>query len=359
MTLTVQAMAKGIKMEKTRRKKSSCLKLDQLLILIALVSMCMNVLLICRHDDEMKQQGPDTSKTGEGIFTGNMPLDVANNQPSIINDSVNKAANDSNLAGDTCSSHSDRIHIVVVSDREQSDFPLKGLINSILNFTSIPVTVNVVTSKDNIPFLDNLNTTSYFTTKYHNSTTTLQLSQQLMRESGFKTLHYSAKYGMQKLFLNNLRLPPETRKFLVLDDDITFFTDIAPLWQTIMSSPHKISLYCPEDVNRVNHYFTNKRAPDNGHSTRYCNSGMFALPVRSNFTQLAIEATHKMVNQYDFSYSVADQDIVNRMLAENNSDYEFIPCNWACDCNSWYVCVTFQHGFSVILFFSFFNSILQ
>ena len=229
-----------------------------------------------------------------------------------------------------------RIHIAIVSDREKSDYPLRALINSILNFTSTPVTVNIVT-KNRIPFMDMLNTTSYFSVHYHDSTHLFKSSQKLVKETGFKTLHYSAKFGMQKLFLNELQFETTAQKIIVLDDDITFFTDITPLWDKMMENPRNISLYCPEDMKRVNRYFVNKNATDNGHSLRYCNSGLMGIPKVSNFTNLAIEATQKMTKQYDFSYSVADQDIVNRMLAENNNGFEFIPCQWACDVNSWYV----------------------
>lgn len=41
--------------------------------------------------------------------------------------------------------------------------------------------------------------------------------------------HYSGIYGLMKLTLTKA-LPPDLRKVIVLDTDITFATDIAELW---------------------------------------------------------------------------------------------------------------------------------
>jgi hypothetical protein len=234
-----------------------------------------------------------------------------------------------------------RIHLTVVSDRKRSDYPLKALINSILNYTTSPVTLNIVT-KNNIPFLDELNST-YFRIHYHHPMYLLEASRQLIKETGFRSVHYSADFAMQKLFLNQLQYSKEdhAEKVLVLDDDFTFFTDMTPLWDSIIENPNNISLYCPEDKERVQRYFnfTGKRAPNNGDPFRYCNSGIMGVPIAiqsqsSNFTHHAVEATRRMTKEYDFSYSVADQDIVNRMLAEDKNGFEFIPCQWGCDVNS-------------------------
>ena len=116
--------------------------------------------------------------------------------------------------------------------------------------------------------------------------------------------------------------------------------------------PNHISLYCPKDSKRVNRYFISKHAPDNGHPTRYCNSGIMGLPIHNNsFVDMAVNAMFHMVKQYDFVYSVADQDVVNRMVGENYNNgggdddddnnydddtvFDFISCQWACDVNSW------------------------
>ena len=116
---------------------------------------------------------------------------------------------------------------------------------------------------------------------------------------------------------------------------------MSPLWDIISANPNNISLYCPQDKDRVLHYFTSKNAPNNG-DMRYCNSGMIGIPLenesrQSNFTHHAIHAMRRMTREYDLSYAVADQDVVNRMYAEDKQNYELIPCRWGCDVNSWYV----------------------
>ena len=235
-----------------------------------------------------------------------------------------------------------RIHLVVISDRKKSDYPLKALVNSILNYTSTPITLNVVTKK-NIAFLDEVNS-NFFRINYHNPAPLLETSRKLISETGFSSTHYSHHFAMQKLFINQLEFPQKDKatKVLLLDDDFTFFTDMVPLWDLISANPKNISLYCPQDKDRVFRYFTKKKAPNNGDQLRYCISGMMGIPLeiqsqRSNFTHHAIKATHRMTKEYDISYSVADQDVVNRMFAEDKDGFELIPCRWGCDVNSWYV----------------------
>ena len=93
-----------------------------------------------------------------------------------------------------------RIHVVVISDRNRSDYPLRALVNSILNYTNTPITLNIVTS-NNIEFLDGINS-NFFRVNYHNPTPLLSSSRKVIRETGFKSLHYSAHFAMQKLFIN-------------------------------------------------------------------------------------------------------------------------------------------------------------
>lgn len=96
-----------------------------------------------------------------------------------------------------------RIHLVVISDRKKSDYPLKALVNSILNYTSTPITFNVVTSK-NIEFLDELNS-NFFRVNYHSPAPLLEKSKRAIWR--LVSLHYSAHFAMQKLFINQLEFP--------------------------------------------------------------------------------------------------------------------------------------------------------
>jgi hypothetical protein len=121
----------------------------------------------------------------------------------------------------------------------------------------------------------------------------------------------------------------------MLDDDMVFYEDITPLVDLVRENPDSLSLYCPVDPARVKGFFGT--TPFNGHTERYCISGIMGLPLGNRTAELLAEAMHNMTRQYPrMVLWVADQDVVNRYYAEHHDDgsVDLIPCDWSCDFNS-------------------------
>jgi lipopolysaccharide biosynthesis glycosyltransferase len=232
-----------------------------------------------------------------------------------------------------------RLDLVVLSDRggPNSIQPLKALVNSILLYTTHPINLNVVT-KDHYPWLDALNEASQnvFRVYYHSPSIIFAQSQALVNATGATSIHYSSVFAFQKLFLSTLTYPSGTlSKVLMLDDDMVFYEDITPLVDLVRKNPDSLSLYCPVDPTRVEKFFGT--TPDNGHTERYCNSGMMGLPLGNRTAELFAKAMSNMKRKYPHMvFRVADQDVVNRYFAEHDDDgsVDYIPCDWSCDFNS-------------------------
>jgi lipopolysaccharide biosynthesis glycosyltransferase len=232
-----------------------------------------------------------------------------------------------------------RLDLVVLSDRGGPDNtqPLKALVNSILLYTTHPINLNVVT-KNALPWLDALNEAeqNVFRVYYHSPSIIFAQSQALVNATGATSIHYSSVFAFQKLFLSTLTYPSGTfSKVLMLDDDMVFYADITPLVDLVRENPDSLSLYCPVDPTRVKEYFGT--TPDNGHTERYCISGMMGLPLGNRTAELFAKAMINMKRQYPrMVLRVADQDVVNRHYAEHHDDgsVDFIPCDWSCDFNS-------------------------
>jgi hypothetical protein len=160
---------------------------------------------------------------------------------------------------------------------------------------------------------------------------------------------------MVKLFLtvlplprppaNSLKASKGIEHLLLVDDDITFLNDPAKLWRLL--NPHRLALNCPVDLRRIKKFFIDLNMTTNGHSSRYCNSGMINLPIPSqkrrhslfgwtnDLMDMYINTTALMTKEYpEAVYLTADQDIYNRILGDHEDMVDMIPCEWHCDYNS-------------------------
>jgi hypothetical protein len=132
----------------------------------------------------------------------------------------------------------------------------------------------------------------------------------------------------------------------MLDDDIIFYNDLLPLWNILYKTPNSLSLYCPMDSFYAKLYFADRNATYNGDSIRYCISGMMRFPIvpQSNQTNHSVvdlfeSSTANMMREYpNIQYSVADQDVINRVYADfkygrNKSRIviDLIPWEWGCN----------------------------
>jgi hypothetical protein len=238
------------------------------------------------------------------------------------------------------------IEIVVMSDRNNSELPLKGLVNSILQHTTRPVTLHIVTTAHTIPWLQQLHS-QYFQIYLYDPIEhgLYNRSQHLINQTSFRPFHYSANFAISKIYLPLLpyrktqQQHQNAPKILMLDDDIVFYKDLAPLWDDILyQNPDRMSLYCPVEPRFVQMYFTGRDAPHNGDTERYCNSGMMGFPIRNEqriqhrIVQMLEDATVHMMREYPrIFYTLADQDIVNRAFVENKHDIDLIPWEWGCN----------------------------
>ena len=220
------------------------------------------------------------------------------------------------------------LNLVVVSDRNASPVPLRAFVNSLLLYASRPIRLNVV-SKVGIPWLEALSSKEFLVYR-HDPKELIMRTETLINATGFKSTHYSAAFGVQKLFLPTLTYESGVEKVLVLDDDMVFYTDIAPLVNIVMKDT-----VLPFDPLRIDKYFRGPNREHNGHDKAYCISGMMGLPLGEETSRLFEEATKNMTREYpNATYKVADQDVVNRYFAENNDGVQRIPCEWSCDVQS-------------------------
>jgi hypothetical protein len=164
------------------------------------------------------------------------------------------------------------------------------------------------------------------------------LSQALMKETGFKSTHYSSVFAMGKLFLPRLNYSIDgsrPRKLLVLDDDMVFYKDITPSMDIVHANPQNLTLHCPTDPVLADVFLRN--TPDNGDTKRCCISGMMGVPLSdvggaSMVVDLFVNATKEMTRQHPGKiYEVADQDVVNRAHASQKETIDLTPREWSCD----------------------------
>ena len=248
------------------------------------------------------------------------------------------------------------IHLVVMSDRtgyfDPKWDPFPALVNSLLLHSSMPIVMHVVTRYP-IPWLDALDS-PFFQVNYYNYERLgfFGNAHRMQRSYNFQSSHKSMPMPMVKLFFTLLPLPTPPdystsrgiENLLLVDDDITFFNDPAKLW--LQLNPHRLALNCPKDPRRIEKFYTSVNQTSNGHSERYCNSGMVNLPIlpkrahpKYGFTndlmEMYFNATFQMTTEYPEAwYLTADQDIYNRILADNEELVDMIPCQWHCDYNS-------------------------
>eukprot|EP00977_Amphora_coffeiformis_P019793 scaffold7453_cov177-Amphora_coffeaeformis.AAC.11 len=247
------------------------------------------------------------------------------------------------------------IHFVIMSDRAGEEpnpktDPLPALVNSLLLRSTLPIVMHLVT-RYRIPWLDALDSPLFQVNYYnHERLGLLGNAFRLQKLYDFRSTHKSMPMPMVKLFFSLLPLPqPPSDSFsmgiqniLLIDDDINFYGDPAKLWR--LFDPHRLALNCPEDARRIEKFYFN--TTNNGHPSRYCNSGMVNLPVfprrphprfgwTNDLMEIYFDATARMTTEYPKDiYLTADQDIYNRILADREDLIDFSPCQWHCDFNS-------------------------
>lgn len=240
------------------------------------------------------------------------------------------------------------ISIVVMSDRGPgSSGPLRGLVNSLLRHTVLQHDM-VFHYISNHPYtwLDNLHTPSHFDVYRHESTPLLSRVLNLVKVTDFYTTHYSGKFAMMKLYVAALDFPERPRSILLVDDDMVFYRSVDTLWlDVVLPTSKPLSLHCPTDPIRIKKY---SKRPKNAHPERYCITGLMGFKLENEigddngrmqqqqylFQMMEDSAQAIMTDYPTFLSGVADQDVVNRLFADNPDIVQLIPCEWQCDRNS-------------------------
>jgi lipopolysaccharide biosynthesis glycosyltransferase len=230
------------------------------------------------------------------------------------------------------------IELVLICDRiGNTTVPTRALVNSLLMYTSRPLRLHIVTAHAPIDWIDALHS-QYFTSVYHDSAPLRNFVQQVTNQTGFHSVHHASDFVMQKLFIPLLHFPPlHSGRVLLLDDDMVFYRDVAPLYDIIMApSLLNLSLLCPLDRIRYRRFIRNHHKELNGRYRYYCITGMMGVPVTGdNLIRLYVKSMTEMVQDYPgYSYRFGDQDVVNRVYASHWDQINHIPCQWSCDYNS-------------------------
>jgi hypothetical protein len=204
------------------------------------------------------------SLRGDKIFGA---VDAGTTYPNELTNLVAKAGFESNQLK--------RVDILVISNRGSNSIkPFQGLVNSLLEHTSNPVHLHIV-SDTRPDWQQNLNSTEHFKIYYQGTAKLQEQAKDLNGRVKYRSTHYSKISAYQKLFLSTMNFPPGTpSKILLIDDDYVFYEDATGLMEKILEHPDRISLQCPIDPARIQGYFNKTNMPLLGHHSRYCNAGM-------------------------------------------------------------------------------------
>ena len=100
----------------------------------------------------------------------------------------------------------DRITIVVLSDRgpNSTGGPLQGLVHSLLAHTSSPIAFHYISNHPYSWLEDNVDQSPWFLVKRHEASPLYVKANALANRTGFRSKHYSARFGMRKLYIPSL-----------------------------------------------------------------------------------------------------------------------------------------------------------
>ncbi|XP_033752458.1 LARGE xylosyl- and glucuronyltransferase 1-like [Pecten maximus] len=148
--------------------------------------------------------------------------------------------------------------------------------------------------------------------------------------SWIQNKHYSGVYGLMKLTLPKT-LPQSLQKVIVLDTDVTFATDIAELWKIfqVLKGKKAIGLVENQSDWYLGKLWRNHRPwPALG---RGFNTGVILLDLhilrQLDWTSLWRSVAEKELITMHYT-SLADQDIFNAVLKQNQYLLYHLPCQW-------------------------------
>jgi len=169
----------------------------------------------------------------------------------------------------------------------------------------------------------------------------LKAAQQLQAETHYVNGHYGGIYALLKLVVHDF-LPTHVTSFILVDSDMVFLGNVGRMRQLARHGLSRrpgavITMGCTYDPSRVNHYCTELNQPKNCHPTHFCISAPFYADLEKmramNWTNHVVrKAMENMHSDYPTAnYSTADQDVFNRILANNAALMSPLPCRWRCE----------------------------
>ena len=244
------------------------------------------------------------------------------------------------------------IHFIMLCDRINSSLlaPLKAFVNSVLTHASVPVAMHVVLSRNKIDWLDRLDS-PFFQVNFYNYEKLGYLGNalRLLKKTKFRSSHTGMPYPLTKPFMSNLPLPGRAEglvtRVIAVDDDILFWEDPVKLLELMPAD--KLALSCPTDLKRVYRYYHKTNTTNNGHDSRFCNSGLVHMPITpltrphelyyqtNDWLDWYVQAMEDMTTEYPgVKHRMSDQAVYNRVFRDHADEMGNIPCEWHCDYNS-------------------------
>ena len=167
----------------------------------------------------------------------------------------------------------------------------------------------------------------------------------LASSTHFKTTHYSGIYSMSKVLIHDF-LPANVNHYILMDTDMVLIGSIGSLRQAarymLKRRPGSVvAMGCSYDPRRIQGYCTKTSTPKNCHPTHYCVSAPYYVDMTKvrqlGWTKVAVrKAMQAMHNDYPTkTYTVADQDVWNRIFADTPDWIAPLPCRWRGDFSSY------------------------
>lgn len=173
----------------------------------------------------------------------------------------------------------------------------------------------------------------------HSVSGPLNAATKLQKETNYKNSHYSGIYALLKLVVHDF-LPSHLNSYILLDSDMIFIGNIGRMRQLARHGEARrpgavVAMGCTYDPRRVNEYCTKRNQPKNCHPTDFCISAPFygnlvkmrAMRWTETVVRAAMEGMHP--DYPSATYSTADQDVFNRILAETPDHMSPLPCRWS------------------------------
>ncbi|EFO26269.1 glycosyl transferase family 8 protein [Loa loa] len=227
------------------------------------------------------------------------------------------------------SQHCQVLHLaLVVCGAVQLSYPLSTLIKSILRYRQQAIVLHLLVDDITMSIISLLFSTWRLPAV---KVTFYNASQYLDRFSWIPNRHYSGRYGLLKLILNDI-LPADVDKVIALDTDVLIMGDIAQLWSFFSKMANLQAIGLVENLS--DWYLFNRSTPQRTVWPawgRGFNSGVMLLDLAKlrnmSWSHIWEESASKNVKEYG-PVELADQDVINAVINDHRWIVQKLPCEW-------------------------------